>query len=355
MIALTTTAESANAAAGTITSGSCSAVVGETTTASITQVGNDCVLSFNSGSNTWTIASGVTRIDLLAVGGGGGGGADGGSGGGGGEMRKGTNLAVTSGTLSVTVGAGGNGGAWGGGGSTNGAATTVSGGGLSPSFTANGGTAGGGWTTTTGGAGGSGGSGGSGGTGISATSATASSNFTYTLKWRPQSYLEYYRVVVTTPAGEVLSYWTKTPDWRLNDKASGKYLFEITAQGEGDSLSEPVRFAATVTTPINISSKLPTKSTSDCLTTFTSNQLKSIANRLTAQTVVTVTTYYDPKLKGAKKLAAKRVARAAATVKVAKSTLEVRTQVRPTTSKKSLTQITLTTKAPARKLTLTNA
>ena len=192
-------------------------------------------------------------------------------------------------------------------------------------------------------------------TGISATSATASSNFTYTLKWRPQSYLEYYRVVVTTPAGEVLSYWTKNPDWRLNDKASGKYLFEITAQGEGDSLSEPVRFAATVTTPINIASKLPTNPASNRLTTATSNQLKSIANRLTAQTVVTVTTYYDSKVKGAKALAAKRIARAAATVKVAKSTLEVRTQVRPSISKKSLTQITLTTKAPTRKLTLTNA
>ncbi len=192
-------------------------------------------------------------------------------------------------------------------------------------------------------------------TGISATSATASSNFTYTLKWRPQSYLEYYRVVVTTPVGEALSYWTKTPDWRLNDKASGKYLFEITAQGEGDSLSEPVRFAATVTTPINISSKLPTNPATNRLTTTTSNQLKSIANRLTAQTVVTVTTYYDPKVKGAKKLATTRIARAAATLKVTKSTLEVRTQVRTATSAKTLAQITLSTKAPARKLTLTNA
>jgi hypothetical protein len=191
-------------------------------------------------------------------------------------------------------------------------------------------------------------------TGISATSATSASNFTYTLKWRPQSYLEYYRVVVTTPAGEVLSYWTKTPDWRLNDKAPGRYLFEITAQGEGDSLSEPVRFAATVTTPINISSKLPTNPASNRLTTFTSSQLKSIANRLTAQTVVTVTTYYDPKIKGAKKLASKRIARAAATLKVTKSTLEVRTQVRRATSQKSLTQISLSTKAPARRLALTN-
>ena len=48
-------------------------------------------------------------------------------------------------------------------------------------------------------------------------------------------------------------------------------------------------------------------------------------------------------------------ASAAATLKVTKSTLEVRTQVRTTTSAKNLAQITLSTKAPARKLTLTNA
>ena len=192
-------------------------------------------------------------------------------------------------------------------------------------------------------------------TGISATAATAASNFTYILKWRPQSYLEYYRVVVSTPSGEVLSYWTKNPDWRLNDKAPGKYLFEITAQGEGEALSEPVRFAANVTSPINISAKLPTNPKSNKLTTKSSNQLKSIANRLTAQTVVTVTTYYDPKVKGAKKLATTRIARAAATLKVTKSSLVVRTQVRKQISIKSLSQIDLSTKAPARRLTLTNA
>ena len=192
-------------------------------------------------------------------------------------------------------------------------------------------------------------------TGVSATPATAATNYTYILKWRPQSYLEYYKIVVTNPSGEQLIYYSKNPDWALNNKAPGRYLFEILAQGEGEALSEPVRFVATVTNPINISSKLPTNPATNRLTTTTSNQLKSIANRLTAQTVVTVTTYYDPKVKGAKKLATTRIARAAATLKVTKSTLEVRTQVRPTTSKKSLTQIILTTKAPARKLTLTNA
>lgn len=83
--------------------------------------------------------------------------------------------------------------------------------------------------------------------------------------------------------------------------------------------------------------------------------LSSIANRLTAQTVVTVTTYYDPKVKGAQKLAQTRAARAAATVKVTKPSLVVKTQVRELISAKSLSQIVITSKAPARKLTLTNA
>jgi len=192
-------------------------------------------------------------------------------------------------------------------------------------------------------------------TGVSATSATAATNYTYILKWRPQSYLEYYKINVTGPDGQTLSYYTKTSDWTLNNKEAGRFIFEILAQGEGDSLSEPVRFAATVTNPINISSKLPTNPASDRLTTVSSNQLKSIATRLTPQTEVTVTVYYDSKIKGAKKLAQTRVARAAATLKVTKSTLIVKTQVRKQISVKSLSQIAITTKAPARKLTLTNA
>ena len=192
-------------------------------------------------------------------------------------------------------------------------------------------------------------------TGISATAATAATNFTYILKWRPQSYFEYYKINVTGPDGKTLSYYTKTSDWALNNKEPGRFLFEILAQGEGESLSEPVRFVATITAPVNISAKLPTNPKSNRLTTASSDQLKSIANRLTPQTEVTVTVYYDAKVKGAKKLAQTRVARAAATLKVTKPTLVVKTQVRKKISTKSLSQIAITTKAPARKLTLTNA
>ena len=190
---------------------------------------------------------------------------------------------------------------------------------------------------------------------ISGLSPSKATNYAFVVKWQPQSFVEYYKIEITGDGDEPLIYYSKTPDFYLFNKQAKSYLFAISAQGEGGEFSDPVKFRAGLTAPLNISAKLPTNPASNRLTTTTSNQLKSIANRLTPQTVVTVTTYYDPKVKGAKSLAAKRIARAAATLKVTKSTLEVRTQVRTTTSKKSLTQIILTTKAPARKLTLTNA
>jgi len=189
---------------------------------------------------------------------------------------------------------------------------------------------------------------------ISGLSPSKATNYAFVVKWQPQSFVEYYKIEITGDGDQPLIYYSKTPDFYLFNKQAKNYLFAISVQGEGGEFSDPVKFRAGLTAPLNISAKLPTNPTSNRLTTLTSNRLKSIANRLTPQTVVTVTTYYDSKVKGAKKLAAKRIARAAATLKVTKSKLEVRTQVRPTTSKKSLTQIILTTKAPTRKLTLTN-
>ena len=190
---------------------------------------------------------------------------------------------------------------------------------------------------------------------ISGLSPSKATNYAFVVKWEPQSFVEYYKIEITGEGDQPLIYYSKTPDFYLFDKQAKNYLFAISAQGEGGDFSEPVKFRAGLTAPRNISSKLPTNPATNRLTTTTSNQLKSIANRLTAQTVVTVTTYYDPKVKGAKKLATTRIARAAATLKVTKSTLEVRTQVRTTTSAKVLAQISLSTKAPARKLTLANA
>lgn len=190
---------------------------------------------------------------------------------------------------------------------------------------------------------------------VSGLSPSKATNYAFVVKWEPQSYVEYYKIEITGDGEQPLMYYSKTPDFYLFNKVAKSYLFAVSAQGEGGDFSDPVRFRAGLTAPINITSNLATNPASNKLTTATSNNLKEIANRLTAQTVVTVTTYYDPKVKGAKKLAATRIARAAATLKVAKPTLVVKTQVRKLTTQKSLSQIALTTKAPARKLTLSNA
>ena len=190
---------------------------------------------------------------------------------------------------------------------------------------------------------------------ISGLSASKATNYAFIVKWQPQSYVEYYKIEIIGLDDQALTYYSKTPDFYLFDRTAKSYTFAVSAQGEGGEFSDPVRFRATLTAPVNISAKLPTNPTSDLLTTGASNQLKAIANRLTAQTEVTVTVYYDSKVKGAKKLAQTRVARAAATLKVTKPSLVVKTQVRKQISTKSLSQILITTKAPARKMTLTTA
>lgn len=142
------TAPVANAAtAGT---GNCVQTVGNTTGVTVTQVGSDCVVTFTSGSNTWTVPAGVTAIRLLIVGGGAGGQADGGGGGGGGGAQTATAVSVTPGTqTSIQVGSGGGTGA-------GGNATTLD---LNADGTAEwnaaGGSAGTGWSSRLGGNGGS--------------------------------------------------------------------------------------------------------------------------------------------------------------------------------------------------------
>lgn len=105
--------QSAQAASGTVTQGTCSSVVGETTTAVMLSTSGKCVIKFTAGTNSWTVPAGVTSINYLIVGGGGAGSHDGGGGGAGGGAYTGS-LAVNAGdTGSVTVGAGGVAGTWG--------------------------------------------------------------------------------------------------------------------------------------------------------------------------------------------------------------------------------------------------
>jgi hypothetical protein len=138
-----------------------------TSTANVTaeRNGNTCIIRFvttnrsTASTNTWVVPSGVTSIQVLAVGGGGGGGPDGGSGGGGGEIRSGTVNVSSDANINIQVGAGGNGGTWSGVVTSEGGSTTLTG---ATTFTAIGGKPGAGWNSNTGGIGGTGGTGGTG-------------------------------------------------------------------------------------------------------------------------------------------------------------------------------------------------
>ncbi len=93
----------------TVGSGLCAQTVDSNVGVSVTQVGNDCIVTFISGTNNnWTVPARLTTVRALVVGGGGGGGAWVGGGGGGGGFRDVSSIAVTPGsTVAVTVGAGG--------------------------------------------------------------------------------------------------------------------------------------------------------------------------------------------------------------------------------------------------------
>ena len=102
------------AQAATITNGSCSATVANSTNVVITQSSGFCYVAFTQvGSNSFTVPAGVTSAELLVIAGGGAGGsAAWGGGGGAGEIAHYTNYSVnSSSSVSVSVGSGGTTGA----------------------------------------------------------------------------------------------------------------------------------------------------------------------------------------------------------------------------------------------------
>lgn len=87
-------------------------VTGFTVGTTVTAVasGNDCIITFKSGTGTWTKPTGITSAKILIVGGGGAGGTRAGGGGGAGGYLYFPNENIEAiGTVNVTVGAGGTG------------------------------------------------------------------------------------------------------------------------------------------------------------------------------------------------------------------------------------------------------
>ena len=94
-------------------SGNCVSTTTGTLVATVTESGSNCIVSFTSGTGTWTLPAGTYSTSYLVVGGGGSSSRGycaywWGSGGGGGEVLSGS--ASFSGSRTVTVGAGGTGG-----------------------------------------------------------------------------------------------------------------------------------------------------------------------------------------------------------------------------------------------------
>lgn len=101
-----------SAHAASIGSSTCATDVQNAATASMTSSGGFCYLVFKSGTNSWTVPSGVTSssIVLIAGGGAGGSGAFGGGGGAGGVVYDSTYALTSGNTYSLSVGAGGSAG-----------------------------------------------------------------------------------------------------------------------------------------------------------------------------------------------------------------------------------------------------
>lgn len=92
----------------------CEQTVSNTSTVTVGAILNSngdvayCVLTFTSGTNSWTPPTGVDSVRFLVIGGGGSGGSGIGGGGGAGEMVESSSYAVSAGTAySISVGAGG--------------------------------------------------------------------------------------------------------------------------------------------------------------------------------------------------------------------------------------------------------
>ena len=98
-----------SARAVSIGSSTCTTDVQNAATASMTSSGGFCYLVFKSGTNTWTVPSGVTSSSILLIAGGGAGGSGAWSGGGGaGGVVYDASYTLTSGnTYSLSVGSGG--------------------------------------------------------------------------------------------------------------------------------------------------------------------------------------------------------------------------------------------------------
>lgn len=187
---------------------------------------------------------------------------------------------------------------------------------------------------------------------LSAIAATKATQYAFIIKWNPNSYSEYYQITVQPSGGEKLTYLSSTPDFYLFDRKAQKYEFTIAAQGEDGTVSEPIAFKASLTAPISLIGKFNINAKSSKFTTKSIGGLRAIGTRSDQAATVTVSTYFDSKVKGSKQRAKLRAINAGTVIKATRPTVTVKISVTKAVSKAQLGQMGVLSKAPPRKLVL---
>ena len=190
---------------------------------------------------------------------------------------------------------------------------------------------------------------------ISVLQASKETNYAYIVKWEPASYSEYYQIVVTPNGGEKMSYLSTTPDFYLFDRKEQSYLFTVSALGEGGSTSDPSSFRATLSAPNSFSAKFVINPKNSKFTTKALTALQTVGTKSSQGATVTISTYYDGKIKVSQKLAKERALLASSVIKKARPNLIVKISVTKATSASQKSEMRVLSKAPARRLVLTNA
>ena len=190
---------------------------------------------------------------------------------------------------------------------------------------------------------------------ISVLQASKETNYAYIVKWEPASYSEYYQIVVTPNGGEKMSYLSTTPDFYLFDRKEQSYLFTVSALGEGGSTSDPSSFRATLSAPNSYSAKFVINPKNSQFTTKALTALQTVGTKSSQGATVTISTYYDGKIKVSQKLAKERALLASSVIKKARPNLIVKISVTKATTSVQKSEMRVLSKAPARRLVLTNA
>ena len=190
---------------------------------------------------------------------------------------------------------------------------------------------------------------------ISVLQASKETNYAYIVKWEPASYSEFYQIVVTPNGGEKMSYLSTTPDFYLFDRKEQSYLFTVSALGEGGSTSDPSSFRATLSAPNSFSAKFVINPKNSKFTTKALTALQTVGTKSSQGATVTISTYYDGKIKVSQKLAKERALLASSVIKKARPNLIVKISVTKASTSVQKSEMRVLSKAPARRLVLTNA